>query len=266
MSIKRSPAQLLFESWFTLGTNPPFHQVPKSMYLSTTLTQVQAQQLHSALGTEVTEYYYKSILSLIEAIEALREDLYSWTTVKLYYSAYYSTKAYLLLYDYAILRAERRLYYIKARPGEAFVKCTNTTDHKAAFELLCKFFPGDYLLSNTVDSISAYDWIMSKREEVNYRDISFHEPNPPEFWETINHELCSASVLELIDRLVHDSSGLYCFQADYAILGVPLKRLELTVSSMKAIGLFTPLSEDRRSYISNLLTNYPISLTTSIMI
>ena len=136
MSINRSQSQLLFETIFTLGSNPPFKQIPKSAYETTALSQQQAQDLHNCLSHEVMELYYKALLSFAEAYSRIVYNSYSWPTIELYYSVFYATKAFLYAYDYAILRAERRLYFVCALPNQRFVKCNNTTDHKATFEVL----------------------------------------------------------------------------------------------------------------------------------
>lgn len=263
MNFERSGSQILFESLFTRGANPPFRQIRKEEYLSTQIGQTQAAQLRVCLHDEAQKLYYKALISFSEAINRVVYNSFSWPTVELYYCTYYATKAFLNVYEYAILRAERRLYYIRARANEKFLKCENTTDHKAAFEVLGKHFTGDYLLSNTVDGQSAYDWIMEKREDTNYRDLAFHEPQPPDFWETINHELSSQSIGNIIEKISSDSTGLYCFQSDYAVLGVPIKRLEASCLALKQSGIRT-LSDEQQLFLRSFIRNCPESFLSRI--
>lgn len=266
MSIERSRSQQLFESFFTVGGNPPFKQIKKSVYENTSLTQQQAQQLHVSLLQEVSELYYKSLISFAEAYVRIKHNSYSWPTIELYYSVYYATRAFLNAYDYAILRAERRLFFIKARPNESFKKCQNTTDHKATFEILQRFFKNDYLLSNQIDNMNAYDWIMARREDVNYRDRSFKDPDSPDFWETINRELTQETVKEVIEKLTSDSTGLYVFQPDYAVLGVPIKRIMLTADAIRSLGISAGFVKRQTEYVSSLLFDLPDALKSNIIL
>lgn len=264
MSIKRSGSQILFESLFTRGANPPFRQIKKEAYSSTAIGQAQAANLRGCLRSEAQNLYYKALVSFFEAINSVVQNSFSWPTVELYYSTFYSTKAFLNVYEYAILRAERRLYYIRARASEKFLKCNNTTDHKATFEVLNKHFKGDYLLSNQIDCQSAYDWIMEKRDDTNYRDLEFHEPQPPDFWEKINQELASQSIWDIVERISSDSAGLYCFQSDYAILGIPIKRLETTCDALKKTGIST-ISNEQLLFLKSFIPNCPESFLSRVI-
>ncbi len=263
MSINRSGSQTIFESIFTRNSGPPFRGISKIEYISTSINQSQANQLKLCLHDEAKKYYYKAVVSFAEAINRLEYNSYSWPTVELYYSAYYATRSVLNNFEYAILRAERRLYCIRARANESFQKCDNTTDHKATFEVLRKRLSDDYLLSNTVDGQVAYDWIMEKREEVNYRDIDFHEPQPPEFWETINQELSSRRIWSIIDQLYNDTNGLFCFQPDYAILGIPINRLKATCNELKKSG-FQGFPPEQQQFVHGLLSNCSAAFLSSI--
>ena len=42
---------------------------------------------------------------------------------------------------------------------------------------------------------------MEKRDDTNYRDLEFHEPQPPDFWEKINQELASQSIWDIVERI-----------------------------------------------------------------
>ena len=90
----------------------------------------------------------------------------------------------------------------------------------------------------------------------NYKDIEFHDPNPPDFWETIHQDVVNHSIVHVVNTLVEDE-WLYCFQDDYAVLGIPTKRLLLTVEDIKNSGLNVIINSDQKSFIeaySNRLT------------
>ena len=168
MSINKSRSQIYFEGMFTRVGGIPFRQIPKAEYEETSITRQQANEFKEYLESEVVSYYYKALLSYMESIPSLENKLFSWATIRLYYSVFYAIKAYLACKDIAILRQERRLYYIKAKEGERFKRCEDTTDHKGSILTLCKLFKNIYtLLSNNIEDISTYQWMMKKREEVN---------------------------------------------------------------------------------------------------
>ena len=114
MSINKSGSQVYFEGMFTGSSGFPFRQISKAQYEQTSLKKQQADDMAQLLGDEIASYYYKALLSYIESIPALTNKLFSWATVRLYYSVFYAIKAYLACNNIAILRAERRLYYVKA--------------------------------------------------------------------------------------------------------------------------------------------------------
>lgn len=252
MSINKSRSQIYFEGMFTGSSGIPFQQISKTQYEQTCITRQQAEDFEGFIESEIASYYYKALLSYIESLPALENKLFSWATVRLYYSVFYSIRAFLACENISILRQRRCLYYIKAKEGEHFKKCEDTTDHKGSILTLCKLFKNsDPLLSNNIENMDAYNWMMKKREEVNYRDIDFHDPIPPEFWQTINSELQHQGIKNIVEKLVNDN-WLYCFQEEYAILAVPTKRLILTVDAIHRLGKPCDISEDKRKLIAEM--------------
>lgn len=252
MSINKSGSQKYFENMFTRSNGIPFRQIPKTEYEQTVLTKQQAEDYEKLLEDEIASYYYKALLSYMESIPALENKLFSWATVRLYYSVFYSIKAFLACNNVAILRAERKLYYIKAKENEVFKRCDDQTDHKGSILTLCKLYKSrDMLLSNNVDGINSYEWMMRRREEVNYKDMDFHEPDAPAFFEKISEEIAKNGIKSVIDKLVNDN-WLYCFQDEYAILGIPTKRLILTVDEITRLGKPVHITSEKKQFIDDI--------------
>ena len=90
MSINKSGSQKYFEEMFTRVGSKPFRQIPKTQYEQTCITKNQADEFKRHLESEVASYYYKALLSYIESLSALEDKLFSWATVRLYYSVFYS--------------------------------------------------------------------------------------------------------------------------------------------------------------------------------
>lgn len=249
MSFNRSLSQVYFESLFPGPRGLPFRGLKKDVYIHYQLSYDEAEAFKNRLDCDVGFYYYKALLSFMESLPAIENGNFSWATVRLYYSVYYATKATLACRHIAIVRAERRLFYVKARSGESFVKCTDTTDHKASMYTLRNLYGSvDKLQTQTIDGKLSYEWMMDKREEVNYKDIEFHDPNPPDFWETIYQDVVNHGIVQVVDTLVKDK-WLYCFQDDYAVLGIPIKRLLLTVEDIKNSSLNVIINSDQKAFI-----------------
>ena len=252
MSINKSGSQLYFEGMFTGSSGVPFRQIPKTQYVQTSLTKQQADDIKRLLEEEIASYYYKALLSYMESIPALNNKLFSWATVRLYYSVFYSIKAYLACNNVAILRAERKLFYVKAKENEFIKRCDDTTDHKGTILTLCKLFKNsDMLLSNNIDGIDVYQWMMKRREDVNYKDIDFHDPNAPDFWSNLNNEIEQHGIRAVVDKMVNDN-WLYCFQSEYAVLGVPTKRLALTVDEIHKLGKIVNIPSEKKELIDSM--------------
>lgn len=249
MSFRKSETQNYFESMFPGNGGVPFKGLKKSIYETTILSEEQANCFASRLENEIASYYYKALLSCTESFSAIETHNYSWATVRLYYSVFYACKAYLACKNVAIVRAERRLYYFKASNGEKVNKCEDHTDHKGTMYVLEREYGiQDLLQSNSIDDKKVYDWMMEKREEVNYKDIEFHDPNPPEFWEKIEEEVKDKGLIRVIEMLATDN-WIYCFQEEYGILGIPIKRLILTVTEIRKSGKMVSLTEDQKKFI-----------------
>lgn len=252
MSINKSGSQKYFEMMFTGSSGIPFRQIPKAQYEQTSLTKQQADDYAVLLENEITSYYYKALLSYMESIPAIENRMFSWATVRLYYSVFYAIKAYLACNNVAILRAERKLYYVKAKESEFFKRCEDQTDHKGSILTLCKLFKNkDLLLSNKIGELSTYEWMMRRREEVNYKDMDFHDPDAPDFFNKLNEAIKQQGIGTVVDMLVKDN-WLYCFQDEYAILGIPTKRLILTVDEIHKRGKTINIPAEKKQFVDDI--------------
>lgn len=266
MSFRKSDCQEIFENMFTGSNGRPFTQIaPKRDIVLRHLDSNESTALLQAMKNDLEEYYYKGILSFAEAISSIDRNLYSWATVKLYYSVFYFLRCSLACKGVAVVRAERILFYIRSRAGEHFFRCPDNTDHKGTMLTYRTLFQSsDMLLSNDIDSISTYEWLMKKREETNYKDISFHDPTPPDFWSQIANDLKSKSMNSLIQESVQDA-GILCFQEDYAILSIPVRRLCLTIEDMVNEGISFAFTDERQETIRQLLVSLDSTMVNNIL-
>lgn len=219
------------------------------------LNYVEAKELREDLVLDSADLYFKGILSLSESFISISKGLYSWATIKLYYSTYYFIKAFLSIKGYGLIR-KRNLFLFRAENGESPL-CKNTrrysSDHSGTIKYYQDLFRNsDILLDNEINGKTSYEWLMEKREQVNYKERSFNEPDHSEFWDLISTYDNSAKLSNLIEKYIKDEY-IYCFQEDHACLALPIKRMILTSDELKKT--FQPiLKQNQISLINKILS------------
>lgn len=245
MNFNRNRAQLRCENLLHWG---------EKGFKGFSLDNIQAKELVEDLREDAKDFYYKGTLSICEAISSIHKRLFSWATIKLYYSVFYFLRATLASKTIAVVR-QKGYFYLIALAGEIPQKSpgvNNRNTHECTCAIAKKLLQSsDVLLSNSIGTENAYNWLREKRERVHYREREFHEPGVPDFWEEIAHQ----SDLDcLISMYIDDSSYVYCFQDDHACLALPLKRWFLTKKDLKDVGISVVFPDERKKLLENLLT------------
>ena len=123
----------------------------------------------------------------------------------------------------------------------------------------------DRLLSNRIDDSDAYQWMMNAREIVNYRSVSFLEPDCLEIWDFFSSCVDDGTLVDELKNL-EDDSYVKCFQEEYAVIAIPIKRMKETIADMATSGLLAQLTHDREMFAKTVL-NYDrrsLSILTDI--
>jgi len=232
----------------------------RSVFEALTLTSPQSVALTPFLIEDGIDFYYKGLLSLCEAIYSMSRHLFSWATVKAYYSIFYLLRSSLAANGYGIVR-NKCLYLLPIKTGGKPIKKSSqrySNDHCCVIHLYEDLYSkSDILQSNTIDDINPYEWMMERRNQINYRQRQFHDPGPPDFLQGIAQIMDSNSFDQLISIYVDDTSYLYCFQPDHACLALPIHRLLLTKAEYTDKGINLSTTEDRLNLITTLLTIGP---------
>lgn len=256
MSFSKSGCQLYFEQQFVDNNGKPFGAIakPSRDIPKISISTPEVLQYKSLIADDIRETYYKGVISMAEAWQSISHKHFSWATVQLYYATFYLLKVSLMAKDVCLLRAGRDLFYLKTKTNEYYFKAGDNTDHKGTMVTHAHLFGNaDIILGNNIDGVSAYEWLMAKREEVNYKDVKFHEPSEPDFWGVLNTEFTQKGIESTFQTLIDDFL-LVGFQADYAIAAVPLQRLLQTKKELYQSGFSDVLSETQKS----ALTTYSI--------
>ncbi len=81
------------------------------------LNASEAAILASALRDDARDYYYSACSTLAAAIQGLNSRLYTWSTVKLYYSVFYALRADLAIRGYCIFHVNSSSLWVQAAAG-----------------------------------------------------------------------------------------------------------------------------------------------------
>lgn len=93
---------------------------------------------------------------------------------------------------------------------------------------------------------------MNKREQVNYKELEFHDPLCIEVMQVVNNYVHKGKFYELLKLYFADDKSLYCFQPDHGCLALPIKRASLTYEELN------------KSEINIKLSNETLTLLTEI--
>lgn len=184
------------------------------------LNSTQRAIISPALDADARGIYYSAVLTVADAINGISAGYFSWGTIKLYYAAFYAARVILAANNVAIFYpANGKPYSLVVFPGQCAKKEKGVT-HKVVWEVLARELPSSPLLGS-IGAQSASQWLMSLREEANYRTPRFPDPMVPQHFASLD----STGIEKAFLAYVADTSFLYSFDPDHAALAFPLECL-----------------------------------------
>lgn len=237
MSFDKTESQLYFEN--ILSPLLANGNVRPRDILAISLSQGQINNFENHLKNDSKHYFFKGVFSLLEALNSIENNLFSWATVKIYYSVFYLLRASLAIKGIGLYRHQRDAFYIGYdKPEFQKMDGNHKSDHKGVIFLQQKYYSNsDQLLQSQLENRIPYYWLMEQREYVNYKHKTFTEPNAPIFWEEINKILIQKDINYLIEIYLNDTSLSFCFDKNHSILATPLQRLKLTCRDFENSGM-----------------------------
>lgn len=254
IDFERNRVQVSFEEF--LGVASPEELIAKKDDFKThKLSQQEVQRLSNDIKQDAIDFFYSGILSFAEGIDSIFLKRFSWATVKLYYSIYYLIRASMAAKGYATLRC-KGMFRLRIADGEMpyakSAKRYQTTHEGTINHYRDQFGFADRLLSNKIGDFDAYEWMMNACEIVNYRSRSFLEPNYLEIWEYFSTCVNDGTLVAELENLESDPY-VKCFQEEYAIVAIPIKRVQQTIADLSSEGLLTQFTQDRESFARTVL-------------
>ena len=129
-----------------------------------------------------------------------------------------------------------------ARSGTSPASCADRGTHKAVLKGFQRNNPTHPLMSQQIDLQDAVDWLIEKRESANYGQARFTEPScGPEFDYVLENGLRQAIVAYL-----QDTSFIYVFYPDHAMIAYPLRALGLVGNQLARVGVITAEEDEQR--------------------
>lgn len=257
INFNRNRTQMKYEDF--IGVSSP-EELPqkKAEFKRYSLTDNDVADLKRCLQEDALDFFFNGIVSFSEGIDGVFERRFSWATIKLYYSVFYMLRATLASKDYAILQ-NGNVFRLHLKSGES-PYATNNSKYKSTHQgtishYIDIFENNDILLTNKINGVSTYEWMEEVRNIINYRSVSFEEPNCLNCWERFDEAIGDGNLKDLLDNIEKDLSFIYCFQEEYSVVALPFKRLILTIQDFSTAGLLERIMRDRLDY-SKMIFNY----------
>jgi hypothetical protein len=241
----------------------------REVFENLTLSEEHCRILVGDLRNDANDVYFKGLLSLCEGIRSINRKVYSWATVKLYYSVFYLLRSSLAAKGYAVVR-NKSLYLLRINKGERPKKKSShryRNDHFGTINIYRDIFEhSDILESNTIDGLNPYEWLMQRRNQVNYRERKFHDPSSVDFFNTIAQRMKSQKLDTIISLYIDDSQYLYCFQNEHACLALPVKRALLTRKDLSDERITVTIAREKKMLLRKLLSFGRTTISKSSML
>ncbi|HEV7335456.1 MAG TPA: hypothetical protein VGO06_05755 [Bosea sp. (in: a-proteobacteria)] len=184
------------------------------------LDQAQAASFRAALQSDAGAVAQVALASFCEAISGIADSRYSWATVKLYYSAFYSIKSLLMMKNYSIFYIGRSPHLYKASAGEVPVKRSGNS-HSVCFSVFLDVFSTEDVLSQEIDGVNPLQWIEENRNLISYRTAPYDDPAPSPLY-----HIAAGRIRKHLTAYMDDNSYLYSFDKDHAMIAYPVLLLK----------------------------------------
>lgn len=218
------------------------------------------KEISDILKNDSLDFFYSWILSLFEWINGVSQSRFSWSVVKFYYSTYYFLRAFLSINWIWIIRCWW-LFYIKNNNWEKFQisgtnKDSNTT-HKWTINIfLNEYKKDDYYSSNEILSNNAYLWLVDLREQINYRNSRFSEPDLLNIFEKVNEYVSSNEFEDLLLKYINPKEKeLYIFNENHAFISIPLNYLFDLIEHYKNKWIVDLLDKSEKDFLKTYIKN-----------
>jgi hypothetical protein len=107
------------------------------------------------------------------------------------------------------------------------------TTHAVVLDEFARLAPNSPFLSQTIDLQPPLQWLCRRREDANYKNARFEEPNTPEYFRRV----AATGVRKAVGAYLGSGGLTYLFDPDHAMLAYPLAFWRDTIRDARAAGL-----------------------------
>jgi hypothetical protein len=207
----------------------PAH-VKKNVVLATPITAGDVGSIGVFLPLDANDSFYCACVSVMDGLRGIDAEFYTWSTVKFYYSVYYSIQSILAWNGIVVFRPEKAPFRVRATVGEYPIFLEGQGSHKPMLDCFRQLKPTHQILSQDIDLVDGPQWMMEKRESANYHASRFCEPTVPEHYEKIADLGVRKAIVAYLD------SDALAFDKDHAIVSFPIMVLKCASDVAKANG------------------------------
>lgn len=217
----------------------------------------------NALDQDAASLLHKGLLSFIGAYNDLDLNNRSWAIVKLYYALFYTIRARLCSRRHGLVR-NKSWYHFDVNSSDSAARRLNgrrdryRNDHECALHLYEDIFSNsDVLISNLVEGVPPFSWMMELRNVANYRLARFPDPDFPLDVAT-KLGFVDASMLEkIIDDNISDSMHILMFQPEHAWIALPMKQILAGYADMVSRGQSISLPAGQYEHTNRIFRTMP---------
>lgn len=232
-------ADAYISSFFSRGAS-------KAVVRSKVLAPLEAASLSNALRVDAADLYYSGWVTFLDALNGIDKGFYTWATVKLYYSVFYTLRASLAIDDVCAFHVDRSSFTVRAQAGAAPVSSMDRGTHKAVLNSFERENSTHPLVSQQIDLKRAVDWLVDKRESANYGHPRFSEPNCGNEFDYV----FTNGLRKTLNAYITEPSFLYVFDPDHAMVAYPLRALQLIGAQIVATGSLG-LAENEQTFLKS---------------
>lgn len=190
------------------------------------INYIEAAQLTRALESDAAALGQVTLASLFEGISSVIDRRYSWAIVKLYYTAFFSIRSFLMINGWSVFYIGKSPFLLNARAGSKVTKVSGNT-HSAVFKIFNQNFPSNIILSQEIAGIGPLEWLEEQRNNISYKTAPFTDPVPPPGLLTLANKKRSALTAYIEDKFL-----IYPFDEDHALVAYPILSLRMLSAAL----------------------------------
>lgn len=146
------------------------------------INNIEARVICNHLHNDAVSYIYSATITIADALRGISQNFFTWATVKLYYATFYSCQALLALDDICVFYVNNKPFSIEVKAGSS-PQIKKGQTHKIVLNEFRRQGVVPRLISQNIEYVDPLDWLMTKREEANYKVAKFQEPNNPKHFQ-----------------------------------------------------------------------------------